>query len=173
MSGFLGTTAERVIRECRLPCLLANAPLAQSPRSILVAVDRSVPAREVLRVTAALAREIAGNGPEVRIHLLNISAISSNLRLNRRLLDLKKLAQKMRAIVGSVAVSHDVFSAPLPADGIVTWVESSRPDLLVMGTRGSTMVGHMLLGSVARRVAQEVAVPLLLVPPRSKRSIVA
>lgn len=172
MSGFLGTTAERVIRECRLPCLLSNAPLAQSPRSILVAVDRSVPAREALRVSAALAREVAGRGVEVGIHLLNISAISSKLRSNRRWVDLRKLAQKMQAMVGSTTVSHGVFSAPLAEDGILTWVNSSRPDLLIMGTHGSSMIGHMLLGSVARRVAQEAVVPLLLVPPRVKPSIV-
>ncbi|HEX6307833.1 MAG TPA: universal stress protein [Longimicrobiales bacterium] len=71
--GVLGTTAEKVIRGSRVPCLLSNAPLAERPGRILLAVDRSVPARQALRVGAALARELASNGEEVNVHLLNIS----------------------------------------------------------------------------------------------------
>lgn len=164
--GFLGTTAEKVIRGSRVPCLLSNAPLAERPGRILLAVDRSVPARQALRVCAALARELASNGTDVNVHLLNISAFAQpGRRWGAGWIDLKKIAEKMQAALRTATVSHGVFSAALPAEGILDWVRSSSPDLLIMGTHGLGTVGRLLMGSVARGVAQAALVPLLLVPP--------
>jgi nucleotide-binding universal stress UspA family protein len=169
ISGWLGTTAEKVIRASRVPCLLSNAPLTETPRRILLAMDRSVPARQALRVCMALTRELASQGVEVSVHLLNVSAFAqSGMRWDGGWVDLKKYAKKMQAAVATAAVTHGVFSAPLPAEGILTWVGASEPDLLIMGTHGSGIIGRLLMGSVAMGVARKAAVPLLLVPPRAR-----
>lgn len=166
ITGLLGTTAEKVVRGSRVPCLLSNAPLAERPGRILLAVDRSVPARQALRVCAALAGGLATSGMDVNVHLLNINAFAQpGRRWGTGSIDLKKYAEKMQAAVGTATVSHGVFSAALPAEGILEWVRSSNPDLLIMGTHGLGTVGRLLMGSVARGVAQTASVPLLLVPP--------
>lgn len=166
VSGVLGTTAEKVIRRSRIPCLLSNGRLSERPGRILLAVDRSVPARQAMRVCVGLAQDLADKGIEVNVHLLNISAFAQpGRRWAPGWIDLRKFAAKMEAAVTRAIVSHSVLSAPLPAEGIVGWVRSSSPDLLIMGTHGLNTVGRLLMGSVARGVAQAVAVPLLLVPP--------
>jgi universal stress protein A len=40
-------------------------------------------------------------------------------------------------------------------------------DLIVVGGRGQTAIGHLFMGSVAQRVAQNSSVPVLLVPAAS------
>lgn len=166
ITGLLGTTAEKVIRASRVPCLLSNAPLPERPQKILLAVDRSVPAREALRVCTALTRELASNEMVVSVHLLHISAFAQpGRRWHPGWINLKKHAEKMQAAVGSATVSHGVFSALMPAEGILDYVRASSPDMLVMGTHGMGTLGRLLMGSAARDVARTAAVPILLVPP--------
>lgn len=166
ISGLLGTTAERVIQASRVPCLVSNAPLAEEPHRVLLAVDRSIPSREAMRVCAALTRQLAGNRMDVHVHLLNISAFAQpGRRWGPGWIDLKKYAEKMQAAVATAVVTHGVLSAPMPVDGILNRLDSSSPDLLIMGTHGLGTVGRLLMGSVARGVARAAAVPLLLVPP--------
>ena len=168
--GLLGTTAEKVIQSSRIPCLLSNAPLVEPPHSILLAMDRSVPAREALRVCTTLIRQLSARGIDVNVHLLNVSAFAQpGRRWGPGWIDLRKYAGKMQSAVGSAVITHGVFSAPLPADGILDRVRSSSPDLLVLGTHGLGTVGRFLMGSVARNVANAAAVPILLVPPASDR----
>jgi nucleotide-binding universal stress UspA family protein len=169
ISGLLGTTAEKVLRASRVPCLVSNASLVERPRRILLAMDRSVPAREALRVCTALARELASRGVDISVHLLNVSAFARpRTRGVPRWVDLKKYAEKLLAGVETAAVSHSVLSAALPAEGILDWVRSNGPDVVVMGTHGSSFIGRLLLGSVARGVALAAHVPILLVPPRAR-----
>lgn len=56
-------------------------------------------------------------------------------------------------------VSRDV------ADGVLTEVERVRAVLLVVGLRRRSVVGKVLLGSVAARIVLESRVPVLAVPP--------
>jgi nucleotide-binding universal stress UspA family protein len=166
ITGLLGTTAARVIQASRVPCLVSNAPLAEKPHRILLAVDRSVPSREAMRVCAALTRQLASDGMDIHVHLLNISAFAQpGRRWGPGWIDLKKYADKMQAAVATAVVTHGVFSAPMPVDGILDRSDSFSPDLLIMGTHGLGTVGRLLMGSVARGVARAAAVPLLLVPP--------
>jgi nucleotide-binding universal stress UspA family protein len=54
-----------------------------------------------------------------------------------------------------------------PAALIVDEAQRQRADLLVLGTRGSTPLRGLLLGSVALRVAQASRVPVWLMPPQA------
>jgi hypothetical protein len=76
-AGLLGTTAERVIRNSRVPCLLSNAPLSAAPARILVAMDRSIPAREAFTVCGNLVQTLIRRGTNgIRVHLVTISALA-------------------------------------------------------------------------------------------------
>ena len=50
------------------------------------------------------------------------------------------------------------------AESLVTEIENSGADLVVMGRRGRNEPKDLLIGSVSDRVARHVKVPILLVP---------
>jgi nucleotide-binding universal stress UspA family protein len=171
-SGLLGTTADRVIRASRRPCLLANGHLQARPARLLLALDRSAPARQAFRVGMGLARDLAVQADgHFGVHILTISAFAEPGTRVASLVDVKRYAERMQAAVGAAAVSHGIYSAALPADGILAYLRSESADLLIMGTHGSGVLGLMLLGSVAREVARAASIPLLLVPPERRRAI--
>jgi nucleotide-binding universal stress UspA family protein len=48
-------------------------------------------------------------------------------------------------------------------DHILTLVDEEKIDLVILGTHGRGLVGHLLIGSVAERVVRRSAVPVLTV----------
>ena len=50
-----------------------------------------------------------------------------------------------------------------PVDRVLDYVTANGIDLIVMGTHGRGVVGHMLLGSVAERVVRRSTVPVLTI----------
>lgn len=53
----------------------------------------------------------------------------------------------------------------LPSEAILEAIAEHRPSLAVLGTRGHTGLGHLLLGSTAERVVQHADCPVLTVHP--------
>ena len=61
------------------------------------------------------------------------------------------------------------FIPGLPAGRIVEYAETINARIIVVGSSGRTGLPHILLGSVAERVAQMAAVPVVIVkPPRDE-----
>jgi universal stress protein A len=56
-----------------------------------------------------------------------------------------------------------VVMSPSPASAIVDYANGHGIDLIVLGTHGRGAVAHMLLGSVAERVARTATCPVLVV----------
>jgi nucleotide-binding universal stress UspA family protein len=77
---------------------------------------------------------------------------------------LEALAEKMRGEVGRV---ETLFKTGMPHEEIVSAAEAIPADLIVLGTHGRSGAAHLLLGSVAERVARKAACPVLTVKPRS------
>src|SRR5262249_40066273 len=55
------------------------------------------------------------------------------------------------------------FEPGAPADRILHAAAERRPDLLVLGTHGRSGLSRLILGSVAERVLQRAACPVLTV----------
>ena len=69
----------------------------------------------------------------------------------RRFLDQQKLRVRVTHVVGQ------------PADAIAAFVETNKPDLIVMGTHGHTAMVNLVLGSVTTGVLARCKVPVLLI----------
>ena len=146
-------------------------------RNILVPTDFSQPALEAWGYALALGREFTS-----RIHLLHVVAQpylydawgteGAALRMGDWLAeadkaarrDLGKLARRSGLPAGRVVTATD---SGLAVDVILEYVSKHRVNLIVMGTHGRGLVGHVLLGSVAERVVQRSSVPVLTVHGKS------
>ncbi len=147
-------------------------------RNILVPTDFSQPALEAWGHALAVAREFTS-----RIHLLHIVAQpylydawgtegGAALRMGDWLAaadkaaqrDLERLARRSGLPAGRVVTATD---SGLVVDLILEYASKHRIDLIVMGTHGRGLVGHVLLGSVAERVVQRSSVPVLTVHGKS------
>jgi nucleotide-binding universal stress UspA family protein len=133
-------------------------------------MDWSDPGESALRACIGLVTATAENpsrSARLHVHLLTVSAFAQPGRRAARAEGLKPFATRLSMALdpAAVEVSHELVSAALPAEGILARADTFAPDLLIMGTRGSGPLVHLLMGSVAREIARSAALPLLLVPP--------
>lgn len=80
---------------------------------------------------------------------------------NNAITELNKL-QEM-AISNKVTVVAHTVTCDSIVEAIVTFINSNKVDLIVMGTRGKTGFRPLLLGSVSIGVSQHATCPILLV----------
>lgn len=72
----------------------------------------------------------------------------------------EEVAERLKA--NGIQVSAVVVEGPA-ADAILRAAEDSKPDLIVMGSRGEGGFANMLLGGVAEHVVHYSSVPVLVV----------
>ena len=144
-------------------------------RTILVPTDFSEQAEAARLYAFQLAGEFSS-----RVHLLHVVAPpylydawgteAATLRMVDLLgqveesaaVQLKKLVPTKGRLAGRVVAQT---MTGIAVDQILAYAVEKRADLIVMGTHGRGVVGHMLLGSVAERVVHRAPVPVLLMPP--------
>ncbi len=71
---------------------------------------------------------------------------------------------KTEAIKRGVKHFDSIIEEGTPANKIVETAQDNGCDIIVLGTKGKSMIERLLIGSVAERVAGESSVPVLLVP---------
>ncbi len=138
-------------------------------RRILVPTDFSPPAQAALQYAKTLAAEFGS-----RLFLLHVIATpevpwgaeGATYSWPTLLADLEEdaRAQFQHLIPTDDPLADQVTIETMigvPVDGILDYTETHQIDLVVMGTHGRGMVGHLLLGSVAERVVRRSAVPVL------------
>jgi len=141
---------------------------------ILVAADESPTAQRVIAEACALARTIPGS----ELHLLYAADPTEDADLttspretiiaeHRQRLDDR--ARDVRGVFQGTVVVH--VGEGSPAHVIVQMAASIDADLVVVGTRGRRGVEQWLLGSVATRVTERSACPVLVV--RAKDHVLA
>lgn len=170
LDDLLGTTADRVLRTSRTPCLLIHRPFPTPLATVLVATDFSPPARLALETVVDWLSEpgVASSDPSPVVEILHVSAFLSRRQrplVVNPLLDREvEMARRRLPDPSAVAIRSRVLSAPLESEGIATACEQVQPDLIVLGTHGHGFVARALLGSTASTVARTVRHPLLMVP---------
>jgi nucleotide-binding universal stress UspA family protein len=141
-------------------------------KNILVPTDFSDPADAALSYARTLAVEFGS-----RLHLLHIVPEPNLLPWGSELSTvpfadlltqtemaarerLTEIAAGLTDLSGKVVVDARIGT---PVERVLGYIEEQHIDLVVMGTHGRGLVGHLLLGSVAERVVRRSPVPVLTV----------
>jgi universal stress protein E len=161
---YLGSTAERVLHEAAVPCLILNAPARAPVRRILVAADFSAPSAAALRCGMAWVRTLSDRGP-AEIDYVHVVKDGTGSAEDRRL----ELEHEVRAITteadAKVPVTVHLRYGGDPSDALIGFSEERGSDLVVMGTRGDSVLMRGLLGSLSSEMLRRSKLPLLVVPP--------
>jgi nucleotide-binding universal stress UspA family protein len=141
-------------------------------KRILVPTDFSEPAAAALTWASTLAREL-----DCDLHIMHVvpepyaypwGSELSTMPLTQILADSEKGAEErlQQMVVDTKLPQNRVRTNAVigtPVDQILSEINAKNIDLVVVGTHGRGMVGHLLLGSVAERLVRRSPVPVLTV----------
>lgn len=153
-SMHIGSTAEWLMRCPTTPVVIARE--AQQIRSILACVDGSRHARAAVDVLARMPWIT-----DCRVDVISVIQGDEDIRVSAR------EAADVLAEVGARPSVQVVDVEPTaltlnPKYRILDAIDTFRPDLVVLGTRGRTGVPRLLVGSVAGAVAHAAPGSVLL-----------
>lgn len=173
---FVGTTAERSIRNSTVPVLMANGIPAADYSRVMISTDLTPASAGVVRLFQRLGSphlrvsEIMHAFPapaksQMRRAMLDDTAVSdyvadeedaARAALGRFLNDVGEVGAKMvLAVIESNAALATLNAAT-----------ASKIDLLVVGVRSRTGLAKFLLGSTAERILASAEIDVLAIPPR-------
>lgn len=171
--GLLGSTADRLVKSARVPCLVLSHPLDQPLRRVVVPSDLTPSARGAVRVALGWAdaqRTPEGDPPAevLLVHVLSAGEASADQGAAtgvRRALQAIADGEAERGGHTGVPTSVEVVVSGATADELLRFADSRDADLLVMGTQGDGTLMRALQGSVSSAVVRRALLPVLLVPP--------
>lgn len=171
---FLGSTAERLVREAEVPVLSVRRRANGPYRSIAVAVAPSAPSRQALDLTLALFP----HGRISTVHGYNLG-FKGEAKPHSPIGEYEaRVRQEIGAMVQSAltALPHGGgslagpvqmhFEQEDPEEVMRNVVAAEGIDLAVVGTHGRTGVARALVGSVAGRLLETLPCDVLAVKPR-------
>jgi nucleotide-binding universal stress UspA family protein len=170
--GFLGSTAEALVRRGGLPVLLARNVPDHAPARIMVAVDDSDHARVALQWGRLLAQRFGAALTAFHVFrpvYLSAARVLSGMEHSVRLetVQLRQTEEWLAKFVhdGATDASHESTRIERgdPATALVAAQRGGDFDMVVIGSRGAGGVGRMLLGSVAQSVMRAASCPVLVV----------
>jgi nucleotide-binding universal stress UspA family protein len=175
----IGTTSEYVVRKAMAPVWVANRPLTDSVKTILVPTDFSDCATKAAEEAIALARHFSGRLIFVHVKEPILStaypydpmfgAPPSMPTFKPQEID-DAIEYEWQEFIRKLPLASPLHWEQhsldgLPTEAIVTAAEQYNADLLVMGTHGRTGLSQMLLGSVAEGIIRRAACSVLTVRP--------
>lgn len=173
----LGTTADRLVRESTVPCLVVRGPLTLPLRRFLVPSDLSAVAVGSLAVALGWAEALQGPAPgaegaELTVLHVDTPTASDDEGFKRSYERRSELNQEVTTVLRlrrpsrSLRVRQEFLQAASPPEEILRFAREDEVDLLIMGTRGDRPLVKTLVGSVSAAVARASEIPVLLIPPR-------
>lgn len=174
--GFLGGTADRLLRTLEVPCLVVRDHLRVPLRHVVVPMDLSEWARAALDVAVAWGSGLAAHRedmalPDTVLTVLHVAPkvlYGPGLPFEQAevLPGWNEALAEAREEAANVEVRETIVWGDAPGREIVAFAEREKADLVVMSTHGYGAVKRALLGSTAQAVARRAACPVLMVPPR-------
>jgi len=185
----MGSVAKEVVHRSPVPVLTTRAETEHTcpPKRILVAYDSSEDSLQAVLLAAKWASVLPAE--ITLIHAMEpITYPDFYAHYTLRENHLKRLSQQCHEALAEVGMEHlravtydTAVVYAQAADGISEYASEHDFDLVVLATRGLSGIAHTLFGSVAERVTQISAVPVLTVrepsgeprkpPKREKRFI--
>jgi nucleotide-binding universal stress UspA family protein len=179
--AFLGSTAERVIRQARIPVLVVRLAARSAYRRPALALDLDQAAHEVVRFMLLVL-----SPPRPRVEIIHAidapyqglvyrsltedeaEERKEELRSNAtrelaKLLATALAKANVGAEEGRFCKTHVLHGSPRIV--VEKVVKKSEADLLVLGTRGHSGVAYVLLGTVAGDLLRAARCDVLMVPP--------
>jgi nucleotide-binding universal stress UspA family protein len=171
----LGSTSLQVLQWAQVPVLVVPAGRPQSDlsdslalRRLLVGVDGLPPSLAALALAAEVAERLGGS-----LNVLHVFTPAGGVARDRSGRALGRtmtlVGAELRAIRDRGIGAHTVVRSGDPASTLVEVADDVDADLVVVGSRGHGGQGELLLGSVARTVADRVRRPTLVVPAAAGR----
>jgi universal stress protein E len=173
--------AQKILSVRQCPVLIVKHVPTETYRDILLALDLSPTAGEIIRTTESIvwasgARTSVvhafepdyGPLPYIPKALESMGAANSPEKANA----LRAVRHLLRENSSSLIDCNLILSVAFPAEAVLGTIECLRPDLLVMGTGGYGRFRRALLGSTASRVLEAAPCDVLVVPQGSTRQIV-
>jgi nucleotide-binding universal stress UspA family protein len=142
---------------------------------VLIATDFSDDANLALNYGEEIARRFGGEVVVVHVDQPLPPVISSDLGLavdqgmmsefaeEQRRLAQKELDKIVNRLRDSGLKARSLLKVGAPFLEIIRTAQAEGADLIAMGTHGRTGLAHVLMGSVAERVVQKAACPVLTV----------
>ncbi len=172
---FRGTTGERVAKACGVPLLVVRGESDAPYRSVLVATDFSLAAREALDAARHLV-------PEARTRVLHAFTVPFRQMLRgtarRDVLDKERrharrdaeagMATFLGGLENRIDESDRLFVEEEASGAIRHEIDRTPTDLLALGTHSRPRLSEALLGSVARGLMAAPPCDTLAVPPSIK-----
>lgn len=145
---------------------------------ILVPIDFSAHSNEATRVAADLAKRFGASLTLVHVYDPLAHALPDGFALVPPL-EVERLLEAFRAQigdfqrlaldVGAPRVETKLLQGAVAAQ-IVEFAERGEFDLIVMGTHGRTGMQHLVMGSIAERVARLAPCPVLTVKQARRKA---
>lgn len=167
---FLGSTAERVVRESPAAVLVVRNEARKPYARVLAAIDLSPHSPAVLEI----ARRVA---PGAHLTLVNAFAVPFEGKLQFAGATEEEIAHynkeerehalaKLHALAGKIDESPDVRVEHGMADAVLQrLLQETDAELVVVGKHGSSEVVDLLLGSMTKHLLRESGRDVLVVPP--------
>ncbi len=170
----LGSTGEHVIRKALVPVLVAPTPLNIDCKMFLVPTDFSTGAKNAAAEAILLAHSFGAR--ICFLHVLDVYPLFAYSYSEEILGPIPQLTAKdVEPYWCSFLESFNLNKISWEkktvegdsASEIVVQATALKADLIVIGTHGRTGLQHMLLGSVAGKVARSAPCPVLSVRPEA------
>jgi nucleotide-binding universal stress UspA family protein len=175
-----GTITEKVLGAAASPVLIVQQEMQGPYRHVLLALDGSPDGGEIVRAVESLNLTRESVATAVHAHeppylgMMNVVGVGMDAATAYADSSRAQAEANIRALIeansadgsryGIVVIEHR------PVTAIQSAVNTLKPDLVVLGTRGHGRFRRALLGSVATEVMNALQCDVLLVPERAGRA---
>lgn len=171
LQKWLGSVSRQVISNSPVPVLISKR--RTKGKKILFTVDGSEPSfnavKQAIKLMNLKEREIYIISVKESPELLPMEATLDKNWLDsiekQQKIHATKAINKTKAILdeSGVQIHNEVILTGNPAQKIIEFVEKEKLDLIVMGARTKTDLSKLLLGSVSKRVLENVMSDVLII----------
>lgn len=166
-----GSVADELIRRAHVPVLLVrpgSSPAEFMPEPavehILIPLDGSPRAEQVLEPAGQMARLMEARCTLVRVVEVGVTSVDPSVLQDAEQY-LRRIAARMQT--DGLQIETRVVVSPDAAEAILKQAAAHSCDMIAIATHGRGGVQRLLLGSVADKLVQRAAAPILVYRPTS------